>query len=208
PGVAPGSVVVIGGGTAGRHAADIAVGLRADVTVLDVDLPRLRELDAAYGGRVRTVASSAYAIERAVLAADLVIGAVLVPGRRAPHLVSNELVSRMRAGSVLVDIAVDQGGCFEDTRPTTHDDPTFPVHGSIMYCVANMPGVVPVTSTHALTAVTLPYLQALASSGWRRAVADDPALAAGLTTHAGALLHHGVAEAHGLHASARAEALA
>ncbi|MBO1750244.1 alanine dehydrogenase [Actinotalea sp. BY-33] len=207
PGVAPGSVVVIGGGTAGRHAADIAVGLRADVTVLDVDLPRLRELDAAYGGRVRTVASSAYAIERAVLAADLVIGAVLVPGRRAPHLVSNELVSRMRAGSVLVDVAVDQGGCFEDTRPTTHDDPTFPVHGSVMYCVANMPGVVPVTSTHALTAVTLPYLQALASSGWRRAVEEDPALAAGLTTHAGALLHHGVAEAHGLRAAARAEAL-
>ncbi|MCU1433102.1 MAG: alanine dehydrogenase [Actinotalea sp.] len=198
PGVAPASVVVIGGGVAGRHAADIAVGLRADVTVLDVSLPRLAELDAAYGGRVRTLASSAYAIDHAVVAADLVIGAVLVPGRKAPKLVSNELVSRMRPGSVLVDIAVDQGGCFEDTRPTTHAEPTFPVHGSVFYCVANMPGAVPVTSTYALTAVTLPYVLALAARGWRGAAAADPALAAGLTTHEGALVHQGVAEAHGL----------
>ncbi|MCL3861920.1 alanine dehydrogenase [Actinotalea sp. K2] len=198
PGVEPASVVVIGGGVAGRHAADIAVGMRADVTVLDVSLPRLRELDAAYGGRVRTIASSAYAIERAVLTADLVIGAVLVPGKRAPCLVSNDLVRRMRPGSVLVDIAVDQGGCFEDTRPTTHDEPTFPVHDAVMYCVANMPGAVPVTATHALTAVTLPYLLALVEHGWRQAVVQDPALAHGLTTHDGALLHLGVAEAHGL----------
>lgn len=198
PGVAPASVVVIGGGVAGRHAADIAVGLRADVTVLDVSLPRLRELDAAYGGRVRTLASSPLAVEEAVLAADLVIGAVLVPGRRAPTVVSNATVARMREGSVLVDIAVDQGGCFEDTRPTTHADPTFRVHGSTFYCVANMPGAVPVTSTHALTAVTLPYVLALAEHGWRAAVAHDVALAAGLTTHDGALLHAGVAEAHGL----------
>lgn len=198
PGVEPASVVVIGGGTAGRHAADIAVGLRADVTILDVSLPRLRELDAAYGGRVRTLASNAYAVEQAVLSADLVVGAVLVPGRRAPQIVTDELVSRMRPGSVLVDIAVDQGGCFEGSRPTTHDDPTFAVHGSIFYCVANMPGAVPVTSTHALTAVTLPYVLALAARGWREAARSDAALAGGLTTHDGALVHAGVALEHGL----------
>lgn len=197
PGVEPASVVVIGGGVAGRHAADIAVGMRADVTVLDVSVPRLRELDAAYGGRVRTVASGAYAIEAAVLGADLVIGAVLVAGARAPQLVSNDLVARMRPGSVLVDIAVDQGGCFADTRPTTHAEPTFGVHGSVFYCVANMPGAVPVTSTKALTNVTLPYLDRLARLGWRDALAADPALAAGLTTHHGALLNAAVAQAHG-----------
>ncbi|HWS58308.1 MAG TPA: alanine dehydrogenase [Actinotalea sp.] len=197
PGVEPARVVVLGGGVAGRHAADVAVGMRADVTVLDLSLPRLRELDAAYGGRVRTIASSPYAIERAVLDADLVIGAALVPGAKAPTLVSSELVSRMRPGSVLVDIAVDQGGCFADTRPTTHADPTFPVHGSIFYCVANMPGAVPATSTYALTNATLPYLVRLADGGWRRALAEDPALAAGLTTHEGALLSAAVARAHG-----------
>ena len=198
PGVAPASVVVIGGGVAGRHAADIAVGLRAEVTIFDVSLPRLRELDAAYGGRVRTLASNAFAVERAVLEADLVIGAVLVPGRRAPQLVSDDLVSRMRPGSVLVDIAVDQGGCFEGSRPTTHDDPTFAVHGSVFYCVANMPGAVPVTATHALTAVTLPYVLALAAHGWRDAARADDALAAGLATHDGVLVHSGVAQEHGL----------
>ncbi|HEY3436766.1 MAG TPA: alanine dehydrogenase [Actinotalea sp.] len=208
PGVAPASVVVIGGGVAGRHAVEIAVGLRAEVTVLDVSLPRLRELDAAFGGRVRTLASNPYAVEQAVLAADLVIGAVLVPGRRAPTLVSDEVVSRMRPGSVLVDIAVDQGGCFEGTRPTTHDAPTFAVHGSIFYCVANMPGAVPVTATHALTAVTLPYVLQLAEHGWRDATRADTALAAGLTTHDGMLLHAGVAEAHGLPWLTPAEALA
>lgn len=207
PGVPPASVVVIGGGVAGRHAADIAVGLRADVTVLDVDVPRLRELDAAYGGRVRTLASSAWSVDEAVAAADLVVGAVLVPGRRAPTLVTDDLVARMRPGAVLVDIAVDQGGCFESTRPTTHDEPTFRVHDATFYCVANMPGIVPVTSTHALTAVTLPYVLALAEHGWRDAALADRSLARGLTTHAGALLHAGVAEAHGLAPTPRDDVL-
>ncbi len=197
PGVAPAKVVVLGGGVAGRYAADIAVGMRADVTILDVSQPRLRELDEAYRGRVRTLASTPYSIEAAVLEADLVIGAVLVAGARAPKLVSNELVSRMRTGSVLVDIAVDQGGCFEDTRPTTHAEPTFTVHGSTFYCVANMPGAVPATSTQALTNVTLPYLSRLAA-GWQDALANDAALRAGLTTHHGALLNAAVAQAHGL----------
>ncbi len=198
PGVAPGRVVVIGGGVAGRHAAEIALGMRADVTVLDLSAPRLRELDALFGGRVRTLASSAYAVREAVLDADLVVGAVLVPGARAPKLVTDETVAGMRPGSVLVDVAVDQGGCFEATRATTHDDPTFRVHDAVLYCVANMPGAVPVTSTRALTNATLPYLTALAGRGWRDAAAADPALAAGLATHAGDLLHAGVGAAHGL----------
>ncbi|WP_315096217.1 alanine dehydrogenase [uncultured Cellulomonas sp.] len=197
PGVDAAKVVVLGGGVVGRHAAEIAVGMRADVAVLDVSMPRLRDTDSAFGGRVRTVASSAYAIERELLDADLVIGAVLVPGARAPRLVTNELVSRMRPGSVLVDVAVDQGGCFQDTRATTHDDPTFQVHGSVLYCVANMPGAVPVTSTRALTNVTLPYLDALADLGWTAALAADPALAAGLTTHDGQLYNAAVGQAHG-----------
>ena len=197
PGVDAAKVVVLGGGVVGRHAAEIAVGMRADVAVLDLSMPRLRDTDSAFGGRVRTVASSAYAIERELLDADVVIGAVLVPGARAPHLVTNELVSRMKPGSVLVDVAVDQGGCFEDTRPTTHDEPTFLVHGSVFYCVANMPGAVPVTSTRALTNVTLPYLTALADLGWTAATAADPALAAGLTTHEGRVVNAAVAEAHG-----------
>lgn len=197
PGVAPASVVVIGGGVAGRHAAEIALGMHAEVTVLDVSLPRLRELDAEFGGRVRTLASSTYAIAREVARADLVVGAVLVPGARAPKLVTDEMVATMRAGSVLVDIAVDQGGCFGSTRPTTHADPTFPVHRSVFYCVANMPGAVPVTSTRALTNATLPYLTALADRGWRDALAADPALARGLTTHAGTLHNAAVGAAHG-----------
>ncbi|MBO3102969.1 alanine dehydrogenase [Cellulomonas fengjieae] len=197
PGVDAAKVVVLGGGVVGRHAAEIAVGMRANVALLDVSMPRLRDTDSAFGGRVRTVASSAYAVEREVLDADLVIGAVLLPGARAPHLVTNDLVARMRPGSVLVDVSVDQGGCFEDTRPTTHDEPTFRVHGSVFYCVANMPGAVPVTSTRALTNVTLPYLSALADLGWTAAVAADPALAAGLTTHDGRLLNAAVARAHG-----------
>lgn len=197
PGVAPASVVVIGGGVAGRHAAEIALGMHADVTVLDVSLPRLRELDAEFGGRVRTLASSTYALEREVARADLVVGAVLVPGARAPKLVTDAMVATMRPGSVLVDIAVDQGGCFESTRPTTHADPTFAVHRSVFYCVANMPGAVPVTSTRALTNATLPYLTALAGRGWRDALAADRALAAGLTTHAGTLHNAAVGAAHG-----------
>lgn len=198
PGVDAAKVVIIGGGTVGRHAAEIAVGMRADVAVLDLSMHRLREVDAEFGGRVRTLASSAWAVERELLDADLVVGAVLVPGAKAPHVVSNELVARMRPGSVLVDVAVDQGGCFEDTHPTTHDDPTYKVHGSVFYAVANMPGAVPVTSTVALTNVTAPYLAALADRGWRDALAADRALAAGLTTHAGELFSKPVATAHGL----------
>ena len=197
PGVAPAKVVVIGGGVVGRQAATVAAGLRADVTVLDLSVPRLREIDAEFGGRVRTLASSAWAVERELADADLVVGAVLVPGARAPHVVTNEIVSRMRPGSVLVDVAVDQGGCFEDTHPTTHDEPTYRVHESVFYAVANMPGAVPVTSTVALTNVTAPYLAALAG-GWRGALAADPALVAGLTTHAGELYSEPVAAAHGL----------
>lgn len=196
-GVRPGKVVVIGGGVAGMHAAQIAVGMRADVTVLDVSLPKLRALDAAWGGRVRTLASSRYTLEEQLLDADLVIGAVLVPGARAPKLVGDDVVARMRRGSVLVDIAVDQGGCFESTRPTTHADPTFTVHGCVLYCVANMPGAVPVTATRALTNATLPYLARLADLGWRDAARADPELAAGLTTHDGAVLNAAVAQAHG-----------
>ncbi|WP_265521047.1 alanine dehydrogenase [Oerskovia flava] len=197
PGTRPGRVVVLGGGTAGRHAAEIAVGMRAEVTVVDVSLPVLRSLDRQFAGRVRTVASTAHAIEEEVLMADLVVGAVLVAGARAPRLVSDGLVARMRPGTVLVDVAVDQGGCFEGSRPTTHDDPTFTVHGSIFYCVANMPGAVPVTSTHALTSATLPHLARLADGGIEAAV-RDPQLRAGLSTHAGELLSEPVAVAHGL----------
>jgi alanine dehydrogenase len=197
PGVRPGQVVVLGAGVAGQNAVAMAVGLGADVTVLDLDLAKLRRLDERYAGRVRTVVSNAHEVERACLDADLVVGAVLVPGARAPRLVSNDLVRRMKPGSVLVDIAIDQGGCFEDSRPTTHADPTYPVHGSVFYCVANMPGAVPHTSTLALTNVTLPYVLRLAG-GWRAAIAADPALAAGLSTHQGALTSAEVAQALGL----------
>ncbi|WP_020579373.1 alanine dehydrogenase [Actinopolymorpha alba] len=198
PGVRPASVVVIGGGVAGANAAAIAHGMRADVTVLDVSAARLREFDRTYAGQIRTIASNALEIERAVLGADLVIGAVLVAGARAPRLVSSDLVARMRPGSVLVDIAIDQGGCFEDSRPTTHTSPTYPVHESLFYCVTNMPAAVPLTSTYALTNATLPYALALASRGWRDALAADPALAKGLSTHAGELLDARVGAAHDL----------
>ena len=198
PGAPPGKVVIIGGGTAGRHAADMAVGLRADVTVLDVSVPRLRELDAAYQGRVHTIASTPLAVQEAVLQADLVIGAVLVPGARAPRLVDDATVARMKTGSVLVDVAIDQGGCFEGSRPTTYREPTFRVHDSLFFCVANMPGAVPVTSTLALTAATFPYLAVLAGRGWEAACRADRALARGLNTHDGALVHAGVGAAHGL----------
>jgi alanine dehydrogenase len=198
PGVAPAKVVVIGAGVSGLNAAQIAVGMGADVTIMDISIDRLRHIDAIYQGRLKTLVSSAYAIEQAVLSADLVIGAVLIPGAKAPTLVSNDLVSRMKPGSVLVDIAIDQGGCFEDSHPTTHDEPTYTVHDSIFYCVANMPGSVPNSSTYALTNVTLPYAIALAGKGWRRAVADDHALALGLSTHEGRLISRPVAEAHGL----------
>ncbi|MFB8229817.1 alanine dehydrogenase [Cellulosimicrobium sp. NPDC055967] len=197
PGTRPGRVVVLGGGTAGRNAAEVAVGMRAEVTVVDLSLPVLRAVDQEFSGHVRTVVSSAYAIEREVLEADLVVGAVLVAGARAPRLVTDDLVARMRPGAVLVDVAVDQGGCFEGSRPTTHDDPTFAVHGTTFYCVANMPGAVPVTSTLALTSATLPYLAALADGGVE-AVRDVPILRSGASTHRGALLNEAVAAAHGL----------
>ena len=198
PGTHPARVVVLGGGVAGTNAVAVSVGLGAQVTVLDTNVQRLRELDALYAGRVRTIASNRFEIERAAVSADLLIGSVLVPGAKAPKLVSNELVSRMKPGSVLVDIAVDQGGCFEDTRPTTHADPTYTVHGSLFYCVANMPGAVPNTSTYALTNVTLPYARAIADLGWRDALRKDAALARGLNVHAGAVVNGPVAEAHGL----------
>jgi alanine dehydrogenase len=172
--------------------------MQAEVLLLDKNVARLRGADAIYQGHLQTVASNAYEIERAVLDADLVIGAVLVPGAKAPMLISNELVSRMMPGSVLVDISIDQGGCFADSRPTTHADPTYKVRGSVFYCVANMPGAVPHTSTYALTNVTLPYVVELANKGWREAVAADPALAAGLSTHAGELTSEPVAQSLGL----------
>ena len=178
-GVYAAKVVVIGAGVSGMNAAAIALGMQAEVLLLDRNIQRLREVDRIYQGHMQTVASNTYEIERACLDADLVIGAVLVPGAKAPKLVTNELVSRMRPGSVLVDISIDQGGCFEDSRPTTHADPTYKVHDSVFYCVANMPGAVPHTSTYALTNVTLPYAVELANRGWRDALRADPALALG-----------------------------
>ncbi|MBG6191082.1 alanine dehydrogenase [Arthrobacter sp. CAN_A212] len=198
PGVRPAKVVVLGAGVAGTNAAAMAVGTGAEVTVLDINIGRLRELDALYAGRIKTIASNAFEIERAVLDADLVIGSVLIPGARAPKLVTNQLVSRMKPGSVLVDIAVDQGGCFEDSHVTTHQDPTFTVHNSLFYCVGNMPGAVPNTSTYALTNVTLRYAVALANRGVRGAFEADAALAQGLNIAGGQVAHHSVSEAHGL----------
>jgi alanine dehydrogenase len=197
-GVYAAKVVVIGAGVSGMNAAAIALGMQAEVIVLDKDVDKLRAADRIYQGHLQTVTSNAYEVERAVLDADLVIGAVLVPGAKAPTLISNELVSRMKPGSVLVDIAVDQGGCFEDTRPTTHDDPTFRVHESIFYCVANMPGAVPNTSTHALTNVTLPYVMALASEGTAAAVRAHADLARGVNVVGGQIVLPEVAEAHGM----------
>jgi len=197
PGVYAAKVVVIGAGVSGQNAAAIALGMQAEVLLLDRNVARLRQMDAIYQGHCQTIASNAYEVERAVLDADLVIGAVLVPGAKAPTIISNELVSRMKPGSVLVDISIDQGGCFEDSHPTTHADPVYRVHDSIFYCVANMPGAVPHTSTYALTNVTLPYVLELANLGWQRALRNDPALALGLNTHAGQLANTPVAEAHG-----------
>ena len=193
PGVAAAEVVVIGGGTAGYNGARVANGMGANVTIFDLNINKLREIDAEFGGRIHTRYSSTYDLEAAVREADLVIGAVLVPGAKAPKLVSNALVAQMKPGSVLVDIAIDQGGCFEDSRPTTHDDPTFRVHDSVFYCVANMPGAVPRTSTYALTNATMPYVLKLADLGWQGACKADPALAKGLSTHDGGLLSAQVA---------------
>jgi alanine dehydrogenase len=197
-GVYAAKVVVLGAGVSGMNAAAIAVGMQAEVLLLDKNVARLRSADAIYQGHCQTVASNAYEVERAVIDADLVIGAVLVPGAKAPELISDELVSRMKPGSVLVDIAIDQGGCFAGSRPTTHADPTYRVHDSLYYCVANMPGAVPHTSTYALTNVTLPFVVELANLGWRDALRADPALALGLHTHEGSLTCQPVADAHGL----------
>lgn len=208
PGTRPARVVVLGGGVAGTNAIAMAVGLGAEVTVLDTNLNRLRELDALYRGGLKTIVSNSYEINLAVSKADLVIGSVLIPGAKAPKLVTNQLVKNMMPGSVLVDIAIDQGGCFEDSKPTTHADPTFKVHNSIFYCVANMPGAVAHTSTYALTNATLPYVKSLANKGWLEALKSDSALALGLNTHAGHLVNEPVAQGHGLVYSPLAEALA
>ncbi|MGN6251568.1 MAG: alanine dehydrogenase [Marmoricola sp.] len=197
-GVANAKVVIIGAGVSGQNAANIALGMGADVTLLDTDLDKLRMSFWRYNNRVHGLASSKLAIDRQVTEADLVIGAVLIPGAAAPKLVSNELVSRMKPGSVLVDIAVDQGGCFEDTHATTHADPTYQVHDSTFYCVANMPGAVPNTSTYALTNATLPYVVAVADKGWAQACRDDASLAHGLNTHAGQLTNAPVGQAVGI----------
>jgi alanine dehydrogenase len=195
PGVPPAKVVIIGGGVSGTHAAEMAVGLRADVTVVDRSVDRLRELASIFGSALRTAYSTTQTIERLVQDADLVIGAVLVVGATAPKLVTRAMIKKMKTGAVLVDISIDQGGCFETSRPTTHAAPTFVVDGVIHYCVANMPGAVPRTSTYALTNATLPYVRALADRGWREALQRDPGLAAGLNVHAGHITHEAVAQA-------------
>ncbi|MFB7250363.1 alanine dehydrogenase [Microbacterium sp. NPDC056234] len=207
PGTRPARVTVIGGGVAGANAAVIASGMGADVTIFDTNIPRLRMLDDHFAGRVKTAASNPMDLGRAVVESDLVIGSVLIPGARAPKLVTNAMVEQMRPGSVLVDIAVDQGGCFENTHPTTHDDPTFAVHDTVFYCVANMPGAVPNTSTSALTNATLPYARAIAAGGWRTATTKDASLASGLNVTGGAVVNPGVAAAHDLPLTPLAEVL-
>jgi alanine dehydrogenase len=197
PGVAPGKVVILGGGSVGVSAAAMAIGLRADVTLLDINLKRLVEIDEMFHGQVKTVASSAFAIEEYCTQADLVIGGVLIPGAAAPKLVTDAMVAKMKPGSVLVDVAIDQGGCFEGSHATTHADPTFKVHNSLYYCVANMPGAVPATSTAALSNATLKYSLALANKGWQQAMADDAGLAAGLNVNEGKIVYAAVAAAHG-----------
>jgi alanine dehydrogenase len=206
-GVANAKVVIIGAGVSGQNAANIALGMGADVTLLDTDLDKLRMSFWRYNNRVHGLASSKLAIQQQVMEADMVIGAVLIPGAAAPKLVSNELVSRMKPGSVLVDIAIDQGGCFEDSHATTHADPTYTVHGSIFYCVANMPGAVPNTSTYALTNATLPYAVAVANQGWEQACRTDASLALGLNTHQGRLTNGPVGEAVGIDSVALSEVL-
>jgi alanine dehydrogenase len=198
PGVRCARIVILGAGVSGFAAATMAVGMHADVYVLDRNLDRLREVDHHFRGGLETIASSEHAIEAVCLHADIVIGAVLVVGARAPHLVSDGLVERMRHGSVMVDIAVDQGGCFESTRPTTHSHPTFEAHGSIFYCVANMPGAVPHTSTHALANATLPYTLSIANQGWQRAARANHALAEGVNVVDGRVVFKPVADAHGM----------
>ena len=195
PGVAPGKVVILGAGVVGTHAAMMAIGMGAHVTVADRSLERLRRVDELWANRVRTAPAHAGIVQALVLNADLVIGAALVPGAQAPKLVLREWLSRMRPGSVLVDVSIDQGGCFETSHATTHADPTYVVDGIVHYCVANMPGAVPRTSTFALNHATLPYALALANKGWQQALADDPHLAAGLNIQAGRIAHPAVAQA-------------
>lgn len=207
PGAPKAKVVVIGGGVAGEHAATMALGMQADVTVIDISLPKLRELDARFNGAVKTRVSTAYEIAAELRDADLVIGSVLIPGAKAPKLVTDAMVKGMKPGSVLVDIAIDQGGCFENSKPTTHDNPTFQVHNSTYYCVANMPGAVPATSTRALTNATLPYVVAIANKGWQKALSDDAALAKGLNAHDGVLTNKLVADALGMQSISVAEAV-
>ncbi len=197
-GVAPGSVVVIGGGMVGYNAAIIALGLGAHVRILDKSVNRLRHLEEILAGRVELVMSTGLEVERSVVDADVVIGAVLIPGARAPKLVTSEMIAEMKEGSVVCDVSIDQGGCFETARPTTHSDPVYVVDGVTHYCVSNMPGAVPITSTFALTNVTLPYVEAIADLGIREAVALDPALARGVNVIDGKLTYEAVAEAHGL----------
>jgi alanine dehydrogenase len=197
-GVAPASVVVLGAGMAGSNAAWIAAGMEAEVVVVDKNVERLRFIDQIWRGRIQTVASSRLAVERLVLAADVVVGAVLVPGAKAPRLVTEEHVRAMRSGAVLVDISIDQGGCFETSRMTTHSDPTYIVDGVVHYCVGNMPGAVPRTSTYALTNVTLPYVLKIADLGLDEAIRRDLALALGVNALEGTVTNAGVAEAHGL----------
>jgi alanine dehydrogenase len=198
PGVTPAKVVVIGAGVAGTNAIEMAHGLRADVTAIDRSIRRLRELDRQFHGAVRTLFSTADTIERAVADADLVIGAVLLPGAAAPKVVTDAMIRRMRPGSVVVDIAIDQGGCFQTSRPTTHAAPTYGIDGVIHYCVTNMPGALPRTSAFALNNATLPYVKALADKGWERATAEDRGLAAGLNIVLGAVVHPAVAYELGL----------
>jgi len=198
PGVPPAKVVILGGGVAGTHAAEIAVGMRSDVTVVDRSVERLRELSSLFGSSLKTAYSTAETIERLVQDADLVIGAVLIAGAAAPKLVTRAMLKKMKPGSVIVDIAIDQGGCFETSHPTTHADPTFVVDGILHYCVANMPGAVPRTSTFALTNATLPYVRAIADLGWQAAFRQDAGLAAGLNVHAGTITHTAVAKSLGI----------
>jgi len=206
-GVYAAKVVVLGAGVSGMNAAAIALGMQAEVLLVDKNIARLRQADAIYQGHLQTVASNAYEIERAVIDADLVIGAVLIPGAKAPRLVTDDLIKRMKSGAVLVDISIDQGGCFEGSRPTTHANPTYKVHDTLFYCVANMPGAVPHTSTYALTNVTMPYAVEIANRGWRDALRADQSLALGLNTHAGVVTYEAVAEAHGLAYTPIAEVL-
>ncbi len=198
PGVAPARVVILGGGVAGTNATQMAVGLGAQVTVVDRSLKRLRELDVQFGSQIETAYSTTEAVERLVIQAELVIGAVLVTGAAAPKLVTRSMVSRMEKGAVLVDISIDQGGCFETSKPTTHADPTYVVDGVVHYCVTNMPGAVPRTSTFALTNATLPYVRSIANHGWRQALDRDPGFAAGLNVHEGAITHEAVARDLGM----------